>query len=61
LVFIDSQWQRLAGGMVVPDTRVIRTFASGRVTLTRGNETIVKGVTRYSRRQESGASCRERD
>jgi uncharacterized membrane protein YgcG len=40
LQLVDGQWQKLGRGMVVPDSRVIRTLAFGRVTFTRGNETV---------------------
>lgn len=43
LQLIDNQWQPLSRGMVVPDSRVIRTLGSGRVTFTRGNETVDVG------------------
>lgn len=43
LQLIDNQWQPLDRGMVVPDTRPIRTLRSGRVTLVRGNETVDVG------------------
>jgi hypothetical protein len=40
LQLIDGNWQPLNRGMVVPDSRSIRTLANGRVTLSRGNETL---------------------
>lgn len=40
LQLVDGQWQPLNRGMVVPDSRVIRTLAWGRVTFVRGNETV---------------------
>lgn len=40
LQLVDNQWQPLRRGMVVPDSRVIRTLAGARVTFTRGNETV---------------------
>lgn len=40
---IDDQWQPLRRGMVVPDTRVIRTMKTGHVTLLRGSETVDLG------------------
>ncbi|HZY49764.1 MAG TPA: FecR domain-containing protein [Devosia sp.] len=43
LQLIDNQWQPLSRGMIVPDSRVIRTLHSGRVTLVRGNETVDVG------------------
>lgn len=43
LQLIDNQWQPLLRGGVVPDSRVIRTLAMGRVTFTRGNETVDVG------------------
>lgn len=43
LQLIDNQWQPLARGSIVPDSRVVRTLATGRVTFTRGNETIDVG------------------
>jgi hypothetical protein len=39
---VNGDWERLARGDVVPDSRVIRT-GSGRVTLARGEETIELG------------------
>jgi len=41
--FVDNQWQPLKRGMVVPDTRIIRTMKTGRVTFLRGSETIDLG------------------
>jgi hypothetical protein len=43
LQLIDNQWQPLNRGMVVPDSRVVRTLAWGRVTFVRGNETVEIG------------------
>ena len=43
LQLVDGQWQKLDRGMVVPDTRVIRTLGMGYVTFTRGGETIDLG------------------
>jgi hypothetical protein len=43
LQLVDGQWQKLQRGMVVPDTRVIRTLGMGFVSLTRGGETIELG------------------
>lgn len=43
LQLVDSQWQPLARGDVVPDSRLIRTTATGHVTFTRGTETIDVG------------------
>jgi hypothetical protein len=40
---VDGQWQPLARGMVVPDTRVVRTLATGHVTFVRGEETVELG------------------
>lgn len=43
LQWVDKQWQPLERGMVVPDSRVIRTLATGHVTFTRGGETVELG------------------
>jgi hypothetical protein len=43
LQLVDNQWQPLARGDVVPDSRMIRTTATGHVTFTRGSETIDLG------------------
>ena len=43
LQLVDGQWQKLDRGMVVPDTRVIRTLAMGYVSFSRGGETIELG------------------
>lgn len=43
LQLVDGEWQPLPRGAVVPDTRVVRTAGSGRVTLVRGEETIDLG------------------
>jgi len=43
LQLVDGQWQPLGRGMIVPDTRVIRTTAAGHVTFTRGGETVELG------------------
>jgi hypothetical protein len=43
LQLIDGEWQPLEAGMVVPDTRVIRTLATGHVTFVRGQETVELG------------------
>jgi len=43
LQLVDGQWQKLDRGMVVPDTRFIRTLGMGYVTFTRGGETIDLG------------------
>lgn len=40
---VDKQWQPLARGMVVPDSRVIRTMKTGHVTFLRGTETVDLG------------------
>jgi len=40
---IGNQWQPLERGMALPDSRMVRTSASGRLTLTRGEETIELG------------------
>jgi hypothetical protein len=40
LQLVNDQWQPLQRGMVVPDSRHIRTLGSGRVTLKRGKETL---------------------
>ena len=40
LQLVDSQWQPLQRGDIVPDTRVIRTTVSGHAEFTRGGETI---------------------
>lgn len=39
----DGEWVRLERGVVIPDDQAIRTLASGRVTLERGEETIEVG------------------
>ncbi len=41
-VMVDSEWVKLERGSIVPDDRVIRTM-NGRITLTRGAETIDLG------------------
>ena len=41
-VMVDSEWVKLERGAIVPDDRVIRTM-NGRITLTRGAETIDLG------------------
>src|SRR5512141_346328 len=41
--YIDGQWQPLTRGMVVPDSRIVRTLATGHVTFTRGEETVELG------------------
>jgi len=43
LQLVDNQWQPLVRGMVVPDSRVVRTLGFGHVTLTRGQETLDLG------------------
>jgi hypothetical protein len=43
LQLVENQWQPLSRGMIVPDSRVVRTLANGRVTFTRGNETVEIG------------------
>lgn len=43
LELVDGQWQKLERGMVVPDSRVIRTLVFGRVTFTRGSEAVEIG------------------
>lgn len=43
LQLVDGQWQTLERGMVVPDSRVIRTLVFGRVTFTRGSEAVEIG------------------
>ena len=43
LQFVDKQWQPLERGMIVPDSRVVRTLATGHVTFTRGGETVELG------------------
>jgi hypothetical protein len=40
LQLIGDHWQPLGRGMVVPDSRVIRTLWNGRVTFVRGNEAV---------------------
>lgn len=40
---VDNQWQPLKRGMVVPDSRVVRTMKTGRVTFERGSETVDLG------------------
>jgi hypothetical protein len=40
---VDNQWQPLRRGMVVPDSRIIRTMKTGRVTFLRGTETVDLG------------------
>jgi len=40
LQWADGQWVHLRRGDVVPDDRVLRTLAGGRMTLERGNEVI---------------------
>ena len=42
LVLVDGEWVKLERGAVVPDDRAIRTLG-GRITLTRGAETIDLG------------------
>lgn len=41
--FVDNQWQPLRRGMVVPDSRIVRTMKTGRVTFLRGSETVDLG------------------
>ena len=43
LQFVDKQWQPLERGMIVPDSRAVRTLATGHVTFTRGGETVELG------------------
>ncbi len=43
LQLVDGQWQPLARGDLVPDGNVVRTLALGRVTFTRGEETVNLG------------------
>lgn len=43
LQFVDGQWEPLSIGMVVPDSRVVRTLATGHVTFVRGEETVELG------------------
>ena len=40
LQLVDGNWQPLARGSIVPDSRVLRTRSNGHATLTRGNEMI---------------------
>lgn len=40
---VDNQWQPLRRGMVVPDTRIVRTMKTGHVTFLRGTETVELG------------------
>ena len=40
LELVDTQWQAIQRGDVVPDSRVIRTLSNGRVEFQRGNETV---------------------
>jgi hypothetical protein len=40
---VDNQWQPLKRGMVVPDSRIIRTMKTGKVTFMRGTETVDLG------------------
>lgn len=40
---VDNQWQPLKRGMVVPDSRVVRTMKTGHVTFERGSETVDLG------------------
>jgi uncharacterized membrane protein YgcG len=39
-VLVDGNWQPLARGNIVPDTRSVRTGDNGHVTFTRGGETV---------------------
>lgn len=40
---VGSQWQPLTRGMVVPDSRMVRTMKTGHVTFVRGTETVELG------------------
>jgi hypothetical protein len=40
---VDNQWQPLKRGMVVPDTRIVRTMKTGHVIFMRGTETVELG------------------
>jgi hypothetical protein len=42
--FVDSKWQPLERGDIVPDDRPIRTLRSGRVTFVKGDQTIDFGA-----------------
>jgi hypothetical protein len=43
LQLVDGDWQPLTRGMVVPDSRLVRTLATGHVTFVRGEETVELG------------------
>jgi len=57
-VFMGGKWQPLKRGGMVPDTEVIRTMASGRVTFTRGKETLDLGPNAQIEIQDRGTAAR---
>jgi hypothetical protein len=56
LQLVAKQWQPLNRGDVVPDDRVIRTLGFGRVTFTRGGETIELGPNTQIQIHDRGGS-----
>jgi hypothetical protein len=58
LQLVNNQWQPLERGMVVPDDRVLRTAASGHVTLTRGQETLDLGPNTQIQIHDRGTAGR---
>lgn len=58
LQLVDTQWQPLARGAVVPDSRIIRTLGFGHVTFTRGQETLDLGPNTQIQIHDRGTATR---
>src|SRR3569623_1042975 len=58
LQLVDNQWQPLARGSVVPDSRVIRTLGLSHVTFPRGQETVDLGANTQVQIHDRGTAAR---